>query len=152
MSFSQQAYSFRNEGNMNRMLQCDCALINASRSDLSQNHGPEENHKKNKLMVAELLLLGYGVAKIKGVSPEGMTDKTAEDCYLVVNRDHDENFVNNLSRISDYYHQDSIYHKEAPGFWRDMIVGRMLIKEDIHPLTRKTMGEELRKMKKNKEQ
>ncbi len=103
-------------------------------------------------MVAELLLLGYGVAKIKGVSPEGMTDKTSEESYLVVNRDHDENFVNNLSRISDYYHQDSIYHKEALDFWRDMIGGRMLIKEDIHPLTRKTMGEELRKMKKNKEQ
>ncbi len=152
MSFSQQAYSFQNEGNMNRMLQFDCALINASRSDLSQNHCLEENHKKNKLMVAELLLLGYGVAKIKGVSPEGMTDKTSEESYLVVNRDHDENFVNNLSRISDYYHQDSIYHKEALDFWRDMIVGRMLIKEDIHPLTRKTMGEELRKMKKNKEQ
>jgi hypothetical protein len=30
-----------------------------------------------------------------------------------------------------------------------MVTGKMLIKEDIHPLTRKTMGEALRKMREN---
>ena len=38
--------------------------------------------------------------------------------------------------------------KEAVNFWRNMTDGKMLIKEEIHPLTRKTMGEALRKMNK----
>ena len=36
---------------------------------------------------------------------------------------------------------------EALDFWRNMTAGKMLIKEELHPLTRKTMGEELRKMR-----
>lgn len=234
-----------NENSIKRMLQwlkdCDCAFISAFRSELkdirekeSTYLGPdkdwkegkhfthEENRKKNKLMVAELLQLGYGVTKIKGVYPEGMTYDTSEEYYLVVNRDNDENILNNLLRISEYYNQDSIYYKEkgktegsiiganncgwpeyhqkgensvlktetvsnnllklgnrafsfvgidadkednrkeamdpierkkkmmeALDFWRNMIEGKMLIKEEIHPLTRKTMGEELRKMRNN---
>jgi hypothetical protein len=130
----------------------------------------------------------------------------------VVNRNDDENFLDNLLRISEYYNQDSIYYKEkgktkgnligtnnngfpeyhqkgedselktstasnymsrmgnkafsfvgkdaekvknrknkmseAANFWRNMVDGKMIIKEDIHPLTRKTMGEALRKMRK----
>ena len=261
-----------NESSINRMLQwlrdCDCAFITAFRNELkdirnvnSTYLGPdknwkvgkrfthEENRKKNKLMVAELLQLGYGVSRIKGVYPEGMTDESSEESYLVVNRNNDENFLNNLLRISEYYNQDSIYYKErgatkgnligtnncgwpeyhqkgedseiktdtasnymsrlgnkafsfvgnsaekennrkeamdsieksrgtddewkqrywqdndgttfrsrketrknkmmeAIDFWKNMIDGEMVIKEDIHPLTRKTMGEELRKMRK----
>ena len=263
-----------NENSINRMLQwlkdCDCAFITAFRKELkdirnvkSTYLGPdknwkegklfthEENRKKNKLMVAELLQLGYGVTKIKGVYPEGMTDESSEESYLVVNRNNDKNFLDNLLRISEYYNQDSIYYKEkgatkgnligtnncawpeyhqkgedseiktntasnymsrlgnkafsfvgddaekvnnrkeamdsiekscdtddewkqrywrdndgttfkgrkenrknkmmeAVDFWRTMIAGKMVIKEDIHPLTRKTMGEELRKMRKSK--
>lgn len=190
-----------------------------------------------------------GVTKVKGVYPEGMTDESSEESYLVVNRNNDENFLNNLLRISEYYNQDSIYYKEkgktkgyligtndngfpeyhqkgedsetkintasnymsrmgnkafsfisrdaekvnnrkeatdsieksrgtddewrqrywrdndstsfrgrkenrknkmseAVNFWRNMVDGKMIIKEDIHPLTRKTMGEALRKMRK----
>ena len=124
----------------------------------------EENLQKNKLMVAELLLSGYGVVKIKGDCPEGVTDETSEDSYLVVNRNNDENFLTNLSRISEYYNQDLVYYKEKDktkgdligtnncgwpdiDFWRNMIGGGMLVKENIHPLTSKTMGEELRKMR-----
>lgn len=262
-----------NESNINRMLQwlkdCDCAFITAFRNELKDVRdmdatylGPdkankwkigktfthEENRQKNKLMVAELLQLGYGVTKVKGVYPEGMTDESSEESYLVVNRNNDENFLDNLLRISEYYNQDSIYYKErgktegnligtngngwpayhekgddsslnlntasnymsrmgnhafsfvgndsenvkdrkeamdsiertkgtddewrqrhwndndrtsfrgrkqnrkekmkeAVDFWRHMVSGRMLIKEDIHPLTRKTMGEALRKMR-----
>ena len=36
---------------------------------------------------------------------------------------------------------------EALDFWRNMTEGRMLVKEKLHPLVRKTMGEELRKMR-----
>ncbi len=202
-------------------------------------------------MVAKLLQLGYGVTKIKGVYPEGMTDESSEESYLVVNRNDDENFLNNLLRISEYFNQDSIYYKEkgktkgyligtndngfpeyhqkgedselkintasnymsrmgnkafsfinkdaekvnnrkeamdsieksrgtddewrqrywrdndgtsfrrrkenrknkmseAVNFWRNMVEGKMIIKEDIHPLTRKTMGEALRKIRNKK--
>lgn len=264
-----------NESSINRMLQwlkdCDCAFISAFRNELKDIRdmnatylGPdekeqwqvgkqfthEENRQKNKLMVAELLQLGYGIIKLKGVYPEGMTDETSEESYLVVNRNDDEDFLSNLLRISEYYNQDLIYYKEkgktkgnligtnncgwpeyhkkgddselkigtasnymsrmgnkafafvgkdaektknrkeamdsieksrgtddewkqrywqdndgtsfrdrkelrkeklkeAVNFWRNMVGGRMLIKEDIHPLTRKTMGEALRKMRKN---
>lgn len=261
-----------NESSIKRMLHwlknCDCAFITAFRNELkdirdinSTYLGPnknwkegkqfthEENRQKNKLLVAELLQLGYGVTKIKGVYPEGMEGETSEESYLVVNRNNDENFLDNLLRISEYYNQDSIYYKEkgqteghligtnncdwpeyheksdgseiqtdtasnymsrlgnkafsfvgkdaekvnnrkeamdsiekskgtddewkqrywedgnnttfrdrkenrkkqmkeAVVFWRNMIDGKMLIKEDIHPLTRKTMGEALRKMRK----
>lgn len=263
------------ESSINRMLQwlkdCDCAFISAFRNELkdvrnikSTYLGPdkknqwqigkqfthEENRQKNKLMVAELLQLGYGVTKVKGVYPEGMTNETSEESYLVVNRNDDENFLDNLLRISEYYNQDSIYYKEkgktkgnligtndngfpeyhqkgddselktstasnymsrmgnkafsfvgsdaekvknrkeamdsiaktrgtdeewrqrywqdndgttfrgrkelrkqkmmeAVNFWKNMVTGKMLIKEDIHPLTRKTMGEALRKMREN---
>ena len=40
--------------------------------ELATTHG--ENRQINKLMVAELLMLGYGVTKIKGVYPEEMSD------------------------------------------------------------------------------
>lgn len=225
-----------NESSINRMLQwlknCDCAFISAFRNELKDVRdmnatylGPddknqwqigkqfthEENRQKNKLMVAELLQLGYGVTKVKGVYPEGMTDETSEESYLVVNRN---DFLDNLLRISEYYNQDSIYYKEkgktkgnligtnnngfpeyhqkgedselktstasnymsrmgnkafsfvgkdaekvknrknkmseAVNFWRNMVDGKMIIKEVIHPLTRKTMGEALRKMRNRK--
>lgn len=265
-----------NESSINRMLQwlknCDCAFITAFRNELKDvrdmkatylepdDKNPwqigkqfthEENRQKNKLMVAELLQLGYGVTKVKGVYPEGRTDETSEESYLVVNRNDDENFLENLLRISEYYNQDSVYYKEkgktkgiligtnnsgfpeyhqkgedsemktstasnymsrmgnkafsfvgksakkvkdreeamddierskgtdeewrqrywrdndgtlfrgrkenrkkemseTVNFWRNMIDGKMIIKEDIHPLTRKTMGEALRKMRNKK--
>ena len=220
------------ESSIRRMLQwlidCDCAFISAYRSKLKDIRDekstylgpnkdweegkcftPEENRQKNKLLAAELLQLGYGVAKIKDVYPEGMTDETSRESYLVVNRCNDENFLNQLLRIAEYYNQDSIYYKEkgktegsliginncgwpeyhqkgedrelktgtssndmsrlgnrafsfvedakeeirekkmmeALDFWRNMTEGKMLIKEELHPLTRKTMGEELRKMR-----
>lgn len=222
-----------NESSIRRMLRWlidrDCAFISASRSELKdirddkstylgpnkdwkegKRFTPEENRQKNKLMVAELLLLGYGVTKIKCVNLDGMTDETSAESYLVVNRCNDENFLNQLLRIAEYYNQDSIYYKEkgkmegsligtnncgwpeyhqkgedrelktgtssndmsrlgnrafsfvedakeeirekkmmeALDFWRNMTVGKMLIKEELHPLTKKTMGEELRKMRK----
>lgn len=175
-----------------------------------------------------------------------MTDETSEESYLVVNRNNDKKFLENILRISELYNQDSVFYKEkgkttgnligtnsngwpeyhkkgddselrtdtasnymsrlgnkafsfvsddaekvkdkreamdkiektrgtdeeyrqrywnekddttfrrrkenrknkmkeAVEFWRNMTDGRMLIKEDMHPLARKTMGEELRK-------
>lgn len=221
-----------NESSIKRLLQwlkdCDCAFISAFRSELNdirdkkmtylgpnkeweegKRFTPKENRSKNRLMVAELLQFGYGVTKIKCVNPERMPDETSEESYLVVNRCNDDNFLNNLLRIAEYYNQDSIYYKEkgktegnligtnncgwpeyhqkgedrelntgtssnymsrlgnrafsfvedaekeipekgmmeALDFWRNMTEGRMLVKEKLHPLVRKTMGEELRKMR-----
>ena len=118
-----------NESNINRMLHwldnCDCAFISALRNELKNvkngnatYFGPngdweegkgfshEENRQKNKFMVAELLQLGYGVVKTKGVYPEGLTGESSEESYLVVNRNNDENFMDNLMRIAEYYKQD----------------------------------------------
>ena len=263
-----------NESSINRMLQwlkdCDCAFITAFRNELKDIRNPEstylgpkddwkvgkrftheENREKNKLLVAELLQNGYGVTKVKGVYPEGMTDENTEESYLVVNRNNDKNFLDKILKLGEYYNQDSVYYKpkgetkgnligtndygwppyhkkaddsemrvstasnymsrmgnkafsfvtkdseetkdrkeamdsiekskgtddewrqrhwqdndgtsfrgrkelrkskmmEALDFWRNMVDGKMLIAEDIHPLTRKTMGEALRKMKKIK--
>lgn len=268
-----------NESNINRMLHwlknCECAFITAFRKEFKDIRnkdatyfGPngdweegkkfthEENRQKNKLMVAELLQLGYGVTKIKGVYPEApetqdapITDnEDTEESYLVVNRNNDDNFLSNLQRIAEYYNQDSIYYKkagseeghligtnacgwpeyhekgegsklhigtgsnymsrlgnkafsfvgpdsertkdrkdamerikktigtddqyrqrdwtdnegtsfqarkelrkknltEAVNFWRNLVNGKMMIKENIHPLTRKTMNEAIRKYK-----
>lgn len=260
-----------NESSINRMLhwlnKCDCAFISAFRNELKDvkngnatYFGPngdweegkkfshEENREKNRNMVAELLMLGYGVAKTKGVYPEGMTGESSEESYLVVNRNNDKDFLENLMRIAEYYNQDSIYYKEAGAeeghligtngcgwpeyhesgdgsklkvgtasnymsrlgnhafsfvgtdsektadrkaamdsienskgtddewrqrhwtdndgtsfqarkelrkknlseavsFWRNLVNGGMMVKEEIHPLTRKTMGEALRKYK-----
>lgn len=237
-----------NESNINRMLHwlkgCDCAFITAFRKEFKDNRdkdatyfGPngdweegkkfshEENRQKNKLMVAELLQLGYGVTKVQGVYPE--TPKTddapitdnedIEESYLVVNRRNDENFLKNLQRIAEFYNQDSIYYKEAGAeeghligtngcgwpeyhekgsgsklhldtgsnymsrlgnktfsfvsadseetnhekrkelrreklaeavtFWRNIVNGRMMVIENMHPLTRKTMNEAIRSYK-----
>ena len=237
-----------NESNINRMLHwlkgCDCAFITAFRKEFKDIRdkdatyfGPngdweegkkishEENRQKNKLMVAELLQLGYGVTKVQGVYPE--TPKTndapitdnedIEESYLVVNRRNDENFLKNLQRIAEFYNQDSIYYKEAGAeeghligtngcgwpeyhekgsgsklhldtgsnymtrlgnktfsfvsadseetnhekrkelrreklaeavtFWRNIVNGRMMVIENMHPLTRKTMNEAIRSYK-----
>ena len=237
-----------NESNINRMLHwlkgCDCAFITAFRKEFKDIRdkdatyfGPngdweegkkfshEENRQKNKLMVAELLHLGYGVNKVQGVYTE--TPKTddapitdnedIEESYLVVNRRNDENFLKNLQRIAEFYNQDSIYYKEAGAeeghligtngcgwpeyhekdsgsklhldtgsnymsrlgnkafsfvsadseetnhekrkelrrkklaeavtFWRNIVNGRMMVIENMHPLTRKTMNEAIRSYK-----
>ena len=237
-----------NESNINRMLHwlkgCDCAFITAFRKEFKDIRdkdatyfGPngdweegkkfshEENRQKNKLMVAELLQLGYGVTKVQGVYPE--TPKTddapitdnedIEESYLVVNRRNDENFLKNLQRIAEFYNQDSIYYKEAGAeeghligtngcgwpeyhekgsgsklhldtgsnymsrlgnkafsfasadseetnhekrkelrreklaeavtFWRNIVNGRMMVRENMRPLTRKTMNEAIRSYK-----
>ena len=90
-----------NELSINRMLHwlidCDCALITAFRNELKDVRdekltylGPdndwqlgkkfthEENMQKNKDLLANLLLYGYGVAKIKGAYPEGMAKENSE--------------------------------------------------------------------------
>ena len=215
-----------NESSINRMLHwlidCDCALITAFRNELKdvrdekltylgsdndwqlgKKFTHEENMKKNKDLLANLLLYGYGVAKIKGAYPEGMANENSEESYLVVNRNNDDDFLDKILNLGEFYNQDSVYYKakgdtrgsligtnncefpgyhqkceesqlptntalsymssvgnqafcycrkdmgisnmmEAVGFWRSHVNGKMIVKEDFHPLTRKTMYESLR--------
>ena len=123
-----------NEKSVNRMLywicKCDCAFITAFRYKLKDiknsdktYYGPnnewvdgkifthDENRDKNKLLVAELLRLKYGVTPVKGVYPEGMDKESSEESYFVVNRFNDPNFLNNLLSLGEYFNQDSIYYK-----------------------------------------
>lgn len=215
-----------NESSINRMLQwlidCDYAFITAFRNELKDVRdeeltylGPDndwqlgkkfshvENMQKNKDLLANLLLYGYGVAKIKGAYPEGMANENSEESYLVVNRDNNDDFLDRILNLGEFYNQDSVYYKakgdtrgsligtnncefpgyhqkceesqlstntalsymssvgnqafcycrkdmgisnmmEAVGFWRSHVNGKMIVKEDFHPLTRKTMYESLR--------
>lgn len=123
-----------NESGVNRMLQwlndCDCAFITAFRKTFKdirnrdktyfgtngdwkegKSFTHEENRQKNKIMVAELLQLGYGVTKMKGVYPESDEVDDSEESYLVVNRNNDKDFLENLKRLAEYYNHDSICYK-----------------------------------------
>ena len=123
-----------NESSINRMLQwlidCDCAFITAFRNELKDVRdekltylGPdndwqlgkkfthEDNMKKNKDLLANLLLYGYGVAKIKGAYPEGMANENSEESYLVVNRDNNDDFLDKILNLGEFYNQDSVYYK-----------------------------------------
>ena len=123
-----------NESSINRMFHwintCDCAFITAFRYELTNvvnpnktYYGPnndwkdkkifthEENRMKNKLLYGELLKLKYGVIKVKGVYPEGMDKESSEESYLVINRFNEQNFLNNILRLGEFYNQDSIYYK-----------------------------------------
>lgn len=215
-----------NESSINRMLQwlidCDCAFITAFRNELKDVRdeeltylGPDndwqlgkkfthvENMQKNKDLLARLLIYGYGVAKIKGAYPEGMAKENSEESYLVVNRNNDDDFLDRILNLGEFYYQDSVYYKakgdtrgsligtnncefpgyhqkceesqlstntalsymssignqafccsrkdmgisnmmDTVGFWRNIIAGGMMVKEEIHPLTRKCMYESLR--------
>ena len=124
-----------NELSINRMLHwlidCDCALITAFRNELKDVRdekltylGPdndwqlgkkfthEENMQKNKDLLANLLLYGYGVAKIKGAYPEGMANENSEESYLVVNRDNNDDFLDKILNLGEFYNQDSVYYKD----------------------------------------
>ena len=125
-----------NESSINRMLSwlkdCDCVFVSAFRKELKdikndsktyfgRNHEWQEGHRfthkenriKNDMLSAELMILGYGISKCKGVYPEGMNKETSEESYFVVNIHNDSNFLDNLLRLGEYYNQDSIYYKKA---------------------------------------
>ena len=132
-----------------------------------------------------------------------MANENSEESYLVVNRDNNDDFLDRILNLGEFYNQDSVYYKakgdtrgsligtnncefpgyhqkceesqlptntalsymssvgnqafcycrkdmgisnmmEAVGFWRNIIAGGMMVKEEIHPLTRKCMYESLR--------
>lgn len=157
-----------NESSVIRMLQwlkdCDCAFITAFRSELkdirdikSTYLGPnndwevgkrfthEENREKNRLMMAELLQSGYGVTKVNSreeamdsIEKNRGADDEGGQIYW-----HDNDGTTFRGRKENRKSKMT----EAIGFWRNMVDERMVITEDMHPLARKSMCEELRKMR-----
>ena len=94
------------ESNINRLIKwlttTDCGFITAFRKELKdivntnktyfgkneewrEGHifTHEENRQKNQDMVSKILDKGYGVIKVKGIYPEGMTKESSEESYMV---------------------------------------------------------------------
>lgn len=123
-----------NETTVNRLIKwlttTDCGFITAFRTELKDiinvdktffgQNGEwkpghvfthEENRQKNKDMVSKLMIKGYGVIKIKGVYPEGMTQESSEESYMVFDNKNIGGLYNFLLELGEYYNQDSIYFK-----------------------------------------
>ena len=79
------------------------------------SYSRKENRERNRELSATLLRLGYGVTKISGVYVENFgtpNERLAdEESYLVVNKDNDVNFFNNIFKLSEYYNQDCFCYK-----------------------------------------
>lgn len=72
-------------------------------------------------MVAEIMVKGYGVMKIKGIYPEGMTQETGEESYLVFDNKNKGGLLELLLKLGELYNQDSIYFKP-----KDSLTGYLL--------------------------
>lgn len=74
-----------------------------------------ENRARNRELSASLLRMGYGITKISGVYIEnfGLPNSRIvdEDSFLVVNKNNDNNFYNNIFKLSEYYNQDCFCYK-----------------------------------------
>lgn len=74
-----------------------------------------ENKERNRELAATLLRLGYGITKISGVYVEnfGMANSrlSEEESFLVVNKNDDEDFFDNIFKLSEYYNQDCFCYK-----------------------------------------
>lgn len=105
----------------------ECATISASRGKITnvtentfvppdyeneRNLTKEENRKRNSLLKAKLLHLGYGVTSLDGKYAEaGTTFPGKETSYFVVNIKDDPEFFDNLFELSEYFNQDSFLYK-----------------------------------------
>lgn len=87
----------------------DVACISAYSNDSSDN-----NEERNRQLKAVLLSLGYGVAKmdenlIKYF--ETINDFVGEQYFFVVNRHSDDDFLQNLLDLANYYNQDHFHYR-----------------------------------------
>ena len=118
------------ESSINRIMKYvkdfECAAISASRGmikDVTDNTfipvdykdqqlTAEINKKRNSLLKAKLLKLGYGVTALDGKYAEAGTEFPGkETSYFVVNRNEDPEFFNNIFKLSEYFNQDSFLYK-----------------------------------------
>ena len=109
----------------------EIALITAFRGrkenivhpDLVKEDGKEEgepftkseNKQRNRELSATLLRLGYGITKVDGVYVEnfGLPNSrlSNEESFLVVNKNEDPDFFDNIFKLSEYYNQDCFCYK-----------------------------------------
>ena len=88
----------------------------------------------SKLLQAELLMKHYAVA----MGTHG---------YLVVNSNNDENFIESIRDIAASYQGSIRCMSECDSNIKPDEFERLRVAEDIHPLTRKTMSEAVRRYK-----
>ncbi len=99
----------------------DCAVITAFRNQLINCVSEEEseevlnlsdNRARNKKLKSALMLLGYGVTKVKGSYIENYMEENAiekkEESYFVVNMNNDSDFFDNIVALGKLYCQDSV--------------------------------------------
>ena len=96
---------------------------NIVNSDRVKNDGKQvgdiythkENRERNRELGAALLRLGYGITKISGVYVENFGQPNSrlsnEETFLVVNKNNDPDFYNNIFKLSEYYNQDCFCYK-----------------------------------------
>ena len=132
------------ESNINRLIKwlttTDCGFITAFRKELKdivntnktyfgkneewrEGHifTHEENRQKNQDMVSKILVKGYGVIKVKGIYPEGMTKESSEESYMVFDNNNKGGLYDFLLELGEYYNQDSIYFKP-----KDSLIGYLI--------------------------
>ena len=133
LSMKKTNYIF--ESSINRIVHWvnnyEIALITAFRGrkenivhpDLVKDDGKEEgetytkyeNKQRNRELSATLLRLGYGITKVDGVYVEnfGLPNSrlSNEESFLVVNKNNDPDFFDNIFKLSEYYNQDCFCYK-----------------------------------------
>ena len=87
----------------------DCAVLTAWRN----GKGRKVNDDNNRELQKQLRDLGYGVTKLTGWYAEDGKDYARENSYLTVNLNDEEDFRENIFKLSEHYEQDSFLYKEA---------------------------------------
>lgn len=92
----------------NKMMNSDTGAITAFRSQFTNS----ENKDRNKLLLAKLFKLGYGVTSIKGSYIEDFGTVCAievgEDTFFVEDLDSSGNLEQDLISLGEYFDQDSV--------------------------------------------
>lgn len=101
--------------------QHDCAIITAFRNELvncvmgdqsSRQLNIFQNKERNKNLKSALLMLGYGITKVKGSYIENYLQdnqvEVKEDSYFVVNKNNDANFEKMIMSLGKMFCQDSV--------------------------------------------
>lgn len=103
----------------------DIAIISASRSvekncikpgkEEGHEFTPEENNERTQNLKALLISRGYGITSVDGTYIENFQTPQAvevrEDSFLVVNWNHDKDFVDKIFKLGRFFCQDSVLIK-----------------------------------------
>lgn len=98
----------------------------------------ETNRTKTSMMGAEVLLKRHGLTRLPG------------KISLVINLDSTETFRNDIQTIAEQYGTQPTY--ETLGNLYNSVRYPVRVIEDMHPLARKTMSEELQRYKNKRQQ